>query len=292
MVMHNVTRQLSLIMLLVSGLALCAQEPAVQAPATVSAGSSLVVSTKGQGKGTLYLLGPSHAVKKAVDLGEDVSFSGEDVTASGLYQVVACGSSSCSTKVVAVTPGPATRLSFLLHPSRVPVSARNAVNGTALVFDRYRNMVLTPTQVNFKIAIAGRAPSVRNAQTVRGIAFFQMDSQPSQGTLEVTATLGDTTEPRVIQQVASEACSIRMTATSGNRSINLQTDPIRDCAGNPLPDGTIVSFTKIDGAGKSTVDTPIKKDRAIAQFALSGPARISVACGVVVGNELSVGGQP
>jgi hypothetical protein len=119
-----------------------------------------------------------------------------------------------------------------------------------------------------------------------------MDSQPSQGTLEVTATLGDTTEPRVIQQVASEACSLRMTATSGNRSVNLQTEPIRDCAGNPLPDGTIVSFTKIDGAGKSTVDTPIKKDRAIAQFALSGPARISVACGVVVGNEVSVGGQP
>ena len=43
-------------------------------------------------------------------------------------------------------------------------------------------------------------------------------------------------------------------------------------------------------AGKSSVDTPIKKDRAIAQFELTGPARISVACGVVSGNELSVGG--
>jgi hypothetical protein len=292
MVMHNVTRRLSLIVLLVSALAVCAQETAVQAPAKAPAGSSLVVSTKGQGKGTLYLLGPNRAVKKVVDLGEEVSFSAEDVTASGLYQVVACGSSSCTTKVVEVTPGPATRLSFLLHPSRVPVSTRNAVNGTALVFDRYHNTVLTPTQVKFKISIAGQPLTERPAQTVRGVAFFQMDSRPNQGTLEVTATLGDTVEPRVIQQVASEACSLRMTATSSNRSVNLQTDPIRDCAGNPLPDGTIVSFTKIDGAGKSTVDTPIKKDRAIAQFAFSGPARISVACGVVVGNELSVGGQP
>jgi hypothetical protein len=290
--MHNITRQLSMIMLLVSALALRAQEPTVQAPATVPAGSSLVVSTKGQGKGTLYLLGPSHVAKKMVDLGKDVSFSGEDVTASGLYQVVACASSNCATKVVEVTPGPATRLSFLLHPSRVPVSTRNAVNGTALVFDRYHNTVLTPTQVKFKVSIAGQPSSERTAQTVHGVAFFQMDSRPSQGTLEVTATLGDTTEPRVIQQVASEACTLRMTATSGNRSVNLQTDPIRDCAGNPLPDGTIVSFTKTDSAGKSTVDTPIKKDRAIAQFALSGPARISVACGVVVGNEVSIGGQP
>jgi len=292
MVMQNVTPRLSLIVLLASALAVCAQAPAVQAPAKTSAGSSLVVSTKGQGKGTLYLLGPSHVVKKAVDLGEDVPFSGEDVTTSGLYQVVACGSSSCATKVVEVTVGPAKRLSFLLHPSRVPVSTRNAVNGTALVFDRYHNTVLTPTQVNFKISIAGQPSSERTAQTVRGVAFFQMDSRPNQGMLEVTATLGDTAEPRVIQQVASEACSLRMTATSSNRSVNLQTDPIRDCAGNPLPDGTIVSFTKVDSAGKSTVDTPIKKDRAIAQFALSGPARISVACGVVVGNEVSIGGQP
>ena len=116
MVMHNITRQLSLLMLLVSALAVCAQEPAVQAPATVSAGSALAVSTKGQGKGTLYLLGPSHAVKKVVNLGEDVSFSGEDVTASGLYQVVACGSSGCATKVVEVTPGPASSFEFPAAP--------------------------------------------------------------------------------------------------------------------------------------------------------------------------------
>jgi len=118
-----------------------------------------------------------------------------------------------------------------------------------------------------------------------------MDSRASQGTLEVNAKLDDTTEPRVIQQVASEACGLRMTAVPAGTTITLQTDPIRDCKGNPLPDGTIVSFTKIDGAGKSTVDTPIKKDRAVAQFSVSGPARISVACGVVVGNEIAWGGR-
>jgi hypothetical protein len=73
--------------------------------------------------------------------------------------------------------------------------------------------------------------------------------------------------------------------------VKIETDAIRDCAGNPLPDGTIVSFTKTDDTGRSTVDTPIKKDKATAQFELSGNARISVACGVALGNELSVSGQ-
>ncbi len=53
--------------------------------------------------------------------------------------------------------------------------------------------------------------------------------------------------------------------TSGN-TVTLETDPVRDCSGNALPDGTVVSFTKIDKAGKSTVDTPIKKGVARMQF--------------------------
>jgi hypothetical protein len=288
--MRSLIRRFSLISAILSTLTVSAQEPVLQAPATVSAGSPFVVSAKGQGKATFYLLGPSHVARRVIELGQDVSVPGEDVTASGIYQMVACGSAACATRSLEVVPAPAARLSFLLHPSRVPVSTRNAVNATALVFDRYQNTVLAPTQVNFRISIAGQPPSQRSVQTVRGVAAFQMDSRPSQGTLEVTAALGDVAEPRVIQQVASEACGLKMAATPSGGTVNLQTDPIRDCAGNPLPDGTIVSFTKVDNAGRSTVDTPIKKDRATAQFTLSGPARISVACGVVVGNEVSIGG--
>jgi hypothetical protein len=83
-----------------------------------------------------------------------------------------------------------------------------------------------------------------------------------------------------------------MSAIPGTHAVTLQTEPIRDCAGNPLPDGTIVSFTKTDAAGKSTVDTPIKKDKATAKFEVSGPAHISVACGEALGNEISLAGRP
>jgi hypothetical protein len=165
------------------------------------------------------------------------------------------------------------------------------VNGTALVSDRYHNTVIAPTKVDFHLSLGGES-STRSVQSVRGIAWFEMGSRPKQGALQVVASVDDTAEPRVIQQVASEACGLRMSAAPGGHLVKLQTDPIRDCAGNPLPDGTIVSFTKTDAAGKSTVDTPIKKDKATAQFEVSGPAHISVACGVVLGNELTLGGRP
>ncbi len=135
-------------------------------------------------------------------------------------------------------------------------------------------------------------PFNRRVPTELGIAWLQMGSTSKQGPLRVLASVGENAETRVIQQVASEACGLRMQATSGPRNVRLQTEPVRDCGGNPLPDGTVVSFTKIDGAGRSTVDTPIKKGVASAQFSVSGPARISVACGVVLGNEISFGGQP
>jgi hypothetical protein len=268
-----------------------AQEPVVRAPARVSAGSSFAVSVEGQGKGTFYLLGPSQVRKREIEFGKDTSISGDDVMSSGIYQIVVCAAATCTTKNLEVQPAPAKRLGFLLHPSRVPVSTRNAVNATAVAFDQYSNIVLAPTDVIFRISPAGEKPSEKTVRTVLGVASFQMDSRASQGTLEVTAKLDDTTEPRVIQQVASEACGLRMTAVPAGTTITLQTDPIRDCKGNPLPDGTIVSFTKIDSIGKSTVDTPIKKDRAVAQFSIAGPARISVACGVVVGNEIAWGGR-
>jgi hypothetical protein len=67
---------------------------------------------------------------------------------------------------------------------------------------------------------------------------------------------------------------------------------VRDCSGNALPDGTVVTFTKVDQAGKTTVDTPIKKGIARTQFDVKGPTHMSVACGVVLGNEVALNGAP
>ena len=93
-----------------------------------------------------------------------------------------------------------------------------------------------------------------------------------------------------MQQVAADACNLHLKAERNEKNILVQTDPVRDCAGNPVPDGTIVTFTEVDPSGRSTVDARIKKGFAQAELPLSNNATISVAAGVVVGNELHIGG--
>jgi hypothetical protein len=172
----------------------------------------------------------------------------------------------------------------------VPVSASGAIDATVFVFDKYFNLVLNPTKLDFRITPASGAAFSRPSNTQNGVAWVRMDSTPHEGRVQVTAVLGNVEEPRVIQQVAADACGLRMKAATAGNVVTLETDPVRDCSGNALPDGTVVSFTKVDEAGKSTVDTPIKKGIARIQFSIHGRAQISVACGVTLGNEVSLNG--
>jgi hypothetical protein len=61
---------------------------------------------------------------------------------------------------------------------------------------------------------------------------------------------------------------------------------VRDCNGNAVPDGTIVTFTEVYGDGQSTVDVPLKRGIAEVQMADHNGATISVASGVVLGNQI------
>ncbi len=264
----------------------------LRVPASVEAGQSFSISLEGPGSGqaTFYLVGPDHVAKRTVNLGSDLKIQSSDVRAAGRYQVILCAS-SCNSATFEVNAAQPEHLSFFLHPSRVPVSTPDSIDATAFVFDRYFNLVLNPATVDFHITPANGDRFSRRVATHDGVAWMRMDSTPHEGRVQVTAVLGDVEEARVIQQVAAEACGLRMKAVTSGDKVILETDPVRDCSGNALPDGTVVSFTKIDQAGKSTVDTPIKKGIARVQFSLHGPAQISVACGVVLGNEVALNGK-
>ena len=106
------------------------------------------------------------------------------------------------------------------------------------------------------------------------------------------AALDDLSARRVVQQVASDPCHLRIEGKRAAAGIIVETEPIHDCAGNFLPDGTIVTFTATGANGKSTVDAPIKQGIARAQIATAGAAVISAASGIVLGNELRIGAQP
>ncbi len=269
---------------------LSAMAAELRAPATVEAGHGLSIPTEGSGEATFYLIGPDHVVKRTVTLGGDLQIQSSDVRTAGRYQVIVCGS-SCTSAAFEVVAAQAAHLSFFLHPSRVPVSSPDSIDATAFVFDENFNLVLTPATVDFKVGPANGSGFTRQGATHDGVAWMRMDSTPHEGRVQVTAAIGKVEEARVIQQVAAEACGLRVKALPSGNTVTLETDPVRDCSGNALPDGTIVSFTAVDKDGRSTVDTPIKKGIARVRLSVHGPTQISVACGVTLGNEVAISGK-
>jgi hypothetical protein len=95
---------------------------------------------------------------------------------------------------------------------------------------------------------------------------------------------------RVVQETASDPCNLRMRVQPSKNGVTVETEPVKDCAGNPVPDGTIVTFTATSPKGRSTIDARIKKGIAKADLPPMQNATLSVASGVVVGNEIHVGG--
>lgn len=272
-------------MLLLTCFAGAARAAELRPPTQVTAGKSFAIPADGSGKATFYLLGPAHVSKRELDLGGDIQVEGDEVERAGRYVAVLCSSGQCSSSAFFVHPGEPDRLTLLVHPSRVPVSAANAISAVALVFDALHNMVTAPAPVKFNVGSISQTRSSLN-----GIAWIRLTSAPKAGAVKLEASIGKTSEIRVVQQVASDACNLNIRGAWAAKHFLVETAPVKDCTGNFVPDGTVVSFTKMDESGKTTVDAPIKRGVAKVEMPVSGRARITVASGVAVGNELSVSG--
>jgi len=274
------------------GAAIClARAQDFHVPASATAGEDATISTTGSGKATFYLLGPGVSRKTDVSLGEEIHLQAQELRNAGAYLAIVC-SSTCRGAGFYVTAAKPAILTFLVHPSRVPVAQGDAVSGVALPFDQFHNLVLTPVTVNFQLT-AGNAPIFsRQVRTQDGAAWFRTSSGKSAGVVQVLASLDDLSARRAVQQVASDPCNLRIKGQRTAVGILVETEPVHDCAGNVVPDGTIVSFTATGSNSRSTVDAPIKKGVARAQIEGTGEASISVASGVVMGNELRIGAKP
>src|SRR5581483_1901816 len=267
-----------------------AQAADLQVPKQVVAGNAFSIPTSGSGEASFYLQGPGSASKRKVQLGNAIEVAEEETRDAGRYIATVCSSDGCNGADFFVTASGPAHLSFLVHPSRVPVATNDAITATAFVFDKFHNLVLQPVKVEFRVSLKD-APEVARADTTsNGVAWMSMNSSHKGGLAQVTASSGDILEKRVVQQVPSDACNLRIRAVRTGKFINVETDPVRDCSGNPVPDGTIVSITQVTDKGKTTVDTPIKRGVAKAQLPEAGNATISVASGVAIGNEVRVGG--
>jgi hypothetical protein len=267
-----------------------AQVGELRAPTGAIAGNVASITTTGSGSATFYLVGPSASLKRDVKLGEEIQLQAKELQTAGRYLGIVC-TDTCSSVAFFVSPAKPASLTFLVHPSRAPVGQNDVISGVALPFDEFRNLVVTPTQVDFQLAVGGKALMSHSASTQSGVAWFRTNSGKAAGPLQILASINSVSAKRVVQQVASDPCSLHIKGQRSPKGIVVETEPVRDCAGNPVPDGTVVTFTAHGGNETSTVDAPIKQGVARAQITATGPVVISAASGVVMGNELRVGAQ-
>jgi hypothetical protein len=286
-------RKLLLAAYLIAALSVLAHAVDLRVPDGSVAGQPLTIAITGAGDGVLYLIGPAQVIKRAVRLDQEnqVVIKGEEMRSAGRWIAVLRSGGSSQSQAFWVAPAKPESLNFLARPSRVPVDRRGVISGMVFVFDAYQNFVLQPAAVTFGLSVGGTAAS-QTVTSRNGVAWVSSSSARKAGAAQFVASLGETAVRRVVQQVASDPCNLRMHLVQQNRSgMVVETDPIRDCTGNPVPDGTIVTFTQTDSAGRSTVDARIRKGIARAELPAANDAHISVAAGVVLGNELQIGGK-
>jgi hypothetical protein len=267
-----------------------AQVEQVHAPDQVTAGRALSIPTNGNGNATYYVVGPGGALKGSVDLGRDIKLQSAETRVAGRYVLTVC-SESCSSVEFYVTPSEPANLSLLVHPSRVPVDQSNAISVVAFAFDRFDNLVLAPQDLRVQISVEGAPQTSGELKTRDGVAWLRTNSGKRAGKMQLTASLNGVSAERVIQQVASDPCNLNIQAQQTPKGTYVETAPLRDCSGNPVPDGTIVTFTETGAGGTSTVDAPVKQGIARARVE-PGPATVTVASGVVMGKELHLGARP
>lgn len=278
----------SLLAVLAAAPLVLAQGAGLDVPKTVEAGSAFTITTSGSGPATLVIVGPGQAIKRDVQLGQPISIATGKLYNAGHYLAILSGSPAEPAEFDVVPAKPAD-LSFLARPSRLPVSVRDGITGAAYVFDAYGNLVTAPTTVSFDLTTPGAAAQSRSVTTKEGEAWVAMDSSPREGAAHFVARAGEISSTRVIGQVPGDPCSLKMNAKPAGNKIELETDPVKDCSGNPVPDGTIVTFTENFKGSESTVDVPLKRGVAKVEMPAQPGASISVASGVVLGNQIRWG---
>jgi hypothetical protein len=265
-----------------------AQSAGLHFPEVVEAGTPFSVQTSGSGEGTLYIVSPGEVLGRKIQLGEKITFSSGDLHSAGHYvAILVAGSSSQSTQFDVVASSRPGKLSFLAKPSRLPVNLSDAISGVVYIFDAFGNLVLQPQQVSFELSDGTRRIQSRTASSLNGVAWVKMNSPDKAGLANFQASVAGIRERRVIQQVPGDPCAIHMTARPApDDLVILETNPVRDCNGNPVPDGTVVSFIERYAGSQSTVDVPLKRGVARTELPAHKGAVISVAAGVVLGNEI------
>ncbi len=267
-----------------------AQEASITVPPSIPAGSAFSIGTSGTGRGTIYITGLGQTLKKNIQLGNPIAFSAGSLVHAGRYIAIVTTPSGTQNASFDVIPlDKPAKISFLSEPSRLPVDLQDGITGTVYVFDSFGNLIVTPTPVSFELKPPGEPAQHQTITTQDGAAWVKVSTTAHRGIDTFNASAGDINVSRFVRQVAGDPCQLSMNVHQSGGSLQLQTAPVRDCSGNPVPDGTIITFSESYDGGLSTADVPLKHGIATVELPAHPGGVISVASGVVLGNQIRWG---
>jgi len=267
-----------------------AQEQTLSLPKSIEAGSAFSIENAGGEEAALYIIGPGQVLKLEVHAGSAAYVPARSLYNAGHYIAILAQASGAKTGAFeVVSTNTPDKLSFLAKPSRLPVGLHHGIAGAVYVFDVYRNLITAPIPLSFELSSPSGAIQKDQVTTRVGGGWTVMDSTSQQGISKFVARVGGVSSERIIRQVPGDPCTLKMRAQQSGHQLQLQTDPVLDCSGNAVPDGTIVTFTQTYAGGQSTVDVPLKRDIAEVKMTVHSGATITVASGVVLGNQIGWG---
>src|SRR5438552_12845158 len=159
-------------------------------PAQVTAGKSTTITTSGSGDATFYVIGQSVASKRNVQAGTEIAADSEQLERAGIYTAILCASDGCASANFVVTPAAPNRLSFLVHPSRVPVDSPNRTSAVAFVQDTIHNFVLKSEAVIFSVLPKDGKEISATRNYENGVAWQRLSSAKKEGPTRLGAEIG------------------------------------------------------------------------------------------------------
>jgi adhesin/invasin len=162
-------------------------------------------------------------------------------TVAGLATVTATVGSLNATRSVTFTPGPPANLALVAAPSTLPVGNLSAL--TATVTDQFGNPVAGSVVVSFTTSFG--ALSSNSATTTNGVATATLSSTVA-GLATVTATVGSLNATAPVTFTPGPPANLALVAAPSTLQVghlSVLTAAVTDQFGNPVLNGTVVSFT-------------------------------------------------
>ena len=276
-------------------------------PVTIArddAPDGLAVTLAAQGSYGMRVYGGVFAKGRAI-----ITLPGEHTRQTGVVTLLARAGTARGEGQVEIRPNPpADPVQPIVGPRSVAADGDHETMALVVPFDDYGNPVAEGTPLTLRILHPGDVLEQQTLTVTNLLAWGWVSSRTRAGRAVVSASVGDAHGPdATYDEVPTWPAPFGLSASplnlpaDGRQLLTLRTDLIRDRFGNPMIDGTLVTFVvevagseprfvpayTVDGAAEAQLQAPTEPGTVTVRATLYGvdsrPLTLSFAAGPAVG---------